>query len=268
MNQLINLFFNFPQTEAVVLGGSRSGNHFDEKSDYDVYIYVTKPIPEDDRTKLYQKYCKNFETSNHYFEYEDNCILNDDVPTDIIFRNPEDIEKYLKYVVDEHHAFNGYTTCFWHNVINSQILFDRNGWFTGLQKKYTIPYPVQLKNNIIERNMNLLTDALPAYDRQILKAINRNDFISINHRTAAFMESYFDIIFAMNEKTHPGEKRLTEICQKECCLLPEHFEENIHKLLSDIVLNQQKVKDDLDNMVIALKKILSENGLYQAGVLQ
>ena len=82
------------------------------------------------------------------------------------------------------------------------------------------------------------------------------------------MESYFDIIFAMNEKTHPGEKRLTEICQKECCLLPEHFEENIHKLLSDIVLNQQKVKDDLDNMVIALKKILSENGLYQAGVLQ
>lgn len=32
--------------EAIALGGSRAGSAFDEKSDYDVYVYVTAPIRE------------------------------------------------------------------------------------------------------------------------------------------------------------------------------------------------------------------------------
>lgn len=55
--------------------------------------------------------------------------------------------------------------------------------------------------------MDLLTGSLPSYDKQIEKILVRKDIVSINYRVAAFLESYLDIIFAINRLTHPGEKR-------------------------------------------------------------
>ena len=64
--------------------------------------------------------------------------------------------------------------------------------------------------------MKLLSGMLPSFDSQIEKAENRKDFVSVNHRVTEFLASYFDIIFALNEMTHPGEKRMQSICSKEC----------------------------------------------------
>ena len=39
------------QVEAVVLGGSRAGEHYDQDSDYDVYVYLKAPIDPEIREK-------------------------------------------------------------------------------------------------------------------------------------------------------------------------------------------------------------------------
>ena len=42
--QLWTSFSTLPEVEAIALGGSRASSHYDEKSDYDLYIYC-KTIP-------------------------------------------------------------------------------------------------------------------------------------------------------------------------------------------------------------------------------
>lgn len=149
-----------------------------------------------------------------------------------------------------------YTTCMWHNLLNSKILYDKEGKFKELQAEYSVEYPEELRKNIIENNMKLLAGKLPSYDMQIKKAVNRNDLLSMNHRVAAFMESYFDIIFAMNKMTHPGEKRMMSIALKNAKILPAHFEQNIEKLFGDLFTNKELVIKDIECMVEELKKVI------------
>ena len=59
--------------------------------------------------------------------------------------------------------------------------------------------------------------------------------LSVHHRITEYLASYFDIIFALNRQTHPGEKRQIELAKKYCEILPEDFEDNIIKLLGSVV---------------------------------
>ncbi len=232
LNSIILGFENLKETDAVVLGGSRSTGTNDENSDYDIYVYLNSQLDNETKRKTVMPFCITAEIGNHYWELEDNCIMKSGVGLDIIYRNTDVFSKYLKLVVEDGKPFNGYTTCFWHNFKNSKVLFDKTGEFTALQKKYDIPYPEKLRKNIIENNRNLLSGKLSSYDMQIKKVQQRGDLVSVNHRITAFLESYFDIIFALNRQTHPGEKRLVSLCKSTCKILPEKFEENVNALIS------------------------------------
>ena len=69
------------------------------------------------------------------------------------------------------------------------------------------------------------------------------------------METYFDVLFALNETTHPGEKRLVQLCRERCALLPNHFEENLEKLFRDLYHAPQQVAEDIQAIVSELEKI-------------
>ena len=98
---------------------------------------------------------------------------------------------------------------------------------------------------------------MPAYPKQIIKSVQRNDFVRINHRITEFLASYFDLLFAINEVTHPGEKRLVQLCNKQCKILPENFEENLNLLFSYMYSeeNQSLLMNDIENIVNNIKKI-------------
>ena len=206
INKLFEELANLPQVEAIALGGSRATGRNDEKSDYDVYVYITDRIDETVRRSILEKYCGYMEIGNSFWELEDDVTLKNGIDMDIIYRNMDDFEKMVSSVVMDCVPWNGYTTCMWHNLITSRIVEDKNGKLHRLQEKYHIPYPKKLKENIISNNMKLLSGMLPSFDMQIRKAENRGDLVSVNHRVAEFLASYFDIIFALNEMIHPGEK--------------------------------------------------------------
>ena len=52
---------------------------------------------------------------------------------------------------------------------------------------------------------------------------------------------------------HPGEKRMQEICSKECKILPEKFDENLNKLFGGMF--RENISPVISDMVDEVKKI-------------
>lgn len=256
---LWNEFAKLPEIEAIALGGSRASGHFDKGSDYDLYLYCSAVPTERSRVQILEKYCSYMEIGNSFWELEDDCTLKDGIDIDILYRNLNHFEEEIGSVVEMHCAHNGYTTCMWHNLLNSKILYDRSGKYEALKTRFAVAYPEELKNNIIRQNLRLLKGNLPSYDTQIKKALSRKDFVSVNHRTAAYMESYFDIIFAMNKLTHPGEKRMVQIAKQAARILPDSFEENIERLYRDLFSNPDAVLCDIEKIYSCLVEVIKMN---------
>ena len=254
VRKLFDEFSRIPQVEAIALGGSRATGRNDEKSDYDVYVYLTGSVEETCRRSILEQYCRYMEIGNAFWELEDDVTLKDGIDMDIIYRNMADFESTVSSVVDDCVAWNGYTTCMWHNLITSEVVFDRTGKLRKLQEKYRIPYPQKLKEHIISKNLCLLSGMLPSFDTQIEKAENRGDLVSVNHRVTEFLASYFDILFALNEMTHPGEKRMQSICARECAILPGNFNENLERLFRGMF--REKISPVVREMVDEIRKIL------------
>ena len=253
VNELFEELGSLSQVEAIALGGSRATGRNDEKSDYDVYVYITDSIDENQRRNILGKYCKYMEIGNSFWELEDDVTLRDGIDMDIIYRDMKGFENMVSSVVMDCIPWNGYTTCMWHNLITSKIVLDKNGKLSTLQEKYRIPYPKKLKENIIANNLKLLSGMLPSFDMQIKKAENRGDLVSVNHRVTEFLASYFDIIFALNEMTHPGEKRMQSICSKECSILPNNFDTNLNRLFEGMF--RKNISSVISDMVDEIKKI-------------
>ncbi|MDO5436812.1 MAG: DUF4037 domain-containing protein [bacterium] len=234
MNDIIEKFSQITEVEAIAIGGSVAAKTCDNTSDTDIYVFSKNGIPIEKRKKIIEKISKKYEVGAEYFGSGDEflCDRNNTI-FDMMYWDMKWFEDIVENVWIKHFPSNGYTTCFLYTLKNFQIVYDPNNWLKNLQDKIKTDYPSELQKNIIGRNLKLMKDKpFASYYEQIEKAVNRNDVNSINHRTAAFLASYFDIIFAKNKLLHPGEKKLIKYAKENCKILPENFAENIEKLLS------------------------------------
>lgn len=256
-------FSKLPQVVSVALSGSsaHSVDITDSDSDIDLYVYVNDEIPIEIREAIVEN-TGGASLKNIGLEYwgpGDEWI---DKPTnievDIIYFEKNWIESELDKVIIRNESNMGYTTCFWSIVRSSIILFDPTNWFSKLQQITVCQYPDELRKNIVVKNYPLLKDIIPSYINQIKKAVKRSDLLSINHRTAAFYASYFDIIFSVNRILHPGEKRLLEFSEKNCKSLPKNMRQDIESVLQfkkEEILNLSKnfeiLMEHFDNWLIS-----------------
>lgn len=260
---LVDEFSKNEAIEGIILSGSRTSGNMDSNSDYDIYIYSEEKICIDFRKKILEKFLYNFELDNKIWEDEDQGFFKDNnIQIDIIFRNLSWIENILENTLIQHQASTGYSTCFWSNIINSDILYDKNGKLEELKKKYDIDYPHNLVSNIVNKNFPPLKDIISSYSNQIQKALERDDYISVNHRISAFLASYFDIIFAINKKPHPGEKKLLKISNK-LSYIPKNMEEDITELLKNMYNKDFNIINKINKISQNLETLLVENKILK-----
>lgn len=255
INEIITEYKAFSQVRAIAVGGSATAKTSDKMSDVDVYVFVEHDIPIPERENLVKKYSTKYEVGGEYFGSGDEYFVDKlGQQLDVMFWDTGWFENTVENVWGKHYPSNGYTTCFLYTLKNFDIKYDPTGWLKNLQNKINTPYPKELQDNIIKRNMMLMKDKpFASYYEQIEKAVKRNDENSVNHRISAFMASYFDVLFAKNELLHPGEKRLVQYALKNCGILPEGFEENISKLYNT---QNSKKPEILGIMTENLRKIL------------
>jgi len=208
-------FSGLSQAEAVALAGSRTTEVTDEKSDSDLYVYAAAEISIDIRRSLAAEFAERIEINNQFWEPGDEWLDSQSgIGVDIMYRQPQWLEEQIERVLVKHQASVGYTTCLWYNVLHSKILYDRRDWFTQLQQRADQPYPELLRRAIAAKNYPVLRRNSSSYLHQIECAVARHDLVSVHHRAAVLLASYFDILFAINRLPHPGEKRLVAVAKK------------------------------------------------------
>jgi hypothetical protein len=258
-------YSSWPQVEAVALAGSHTSRFHDTSSDIDLYVYVTAPIALDARAKIAAG-AEASEIGNERWEPGDEWVDRETgASVDVMFRRTGWIEEQLNRILKQHQASVGYSTCFWYNVRHSEVLFDRAGWFASLKELCETPYPEELKQAIIAKNYPLLRDAQSSYSHQIELAFERDDLVSLNHRVAAFLASYFDVLFAINELPHPGEKRLLQHATSRCKRTPVSLVEDVEALIAAIAKTDGSVVSRARRLGDGLEQLLRSQGLFHAG---
>ena len=253
---------SIPGVETIALGGSRTGGTLDQHSDIDLYVYSKEIVPLVKRQAIVEKLGASkadlnltfWDTGDEWFDRETGLEV------DVMYWSPAWIEEQLERVLTAHQASMGYTTCFWRTVKNSQILYDREGWFAKLQEKSNQPYPVQLKRAIVAKNHPVLRAVIPSYYGQIQKALKRHDLVSVNHRLAALFASYFDVLFALNEILNPGEKKILMFVKELCSRIPPSLERQIESVLQSAGVGDMILLQELDKMLDGLDELLMAEG--------
>jgi hypothetical protein len=254
--RLAALFGELPPVVAVALGGSLAGGAADAASDIDLYVYTRGDLPLSAREAVVAQAggASRADMGLTYFGPGDEWIDGaTGIHVDAVYFDADWMAGQVRRAVVDHAPSLGYSTAFWHTVRTSQPLTDRHGWLAALQAAAAVPYPEPLRRAIVAYNHPILRGTLSSYRAQVAKAVARGDLVSINHRLAALLASYFDILFAVNRVPHPGEKRLLAQAAARCPSLPVDFAADVTAVLNaagaapaDLLGHLDRVLDRLD----------------------
>lgn len=262
--EIAERYASLPQVQAVTLGGSYATGQATANSDIDLYVYANATLALSVRAAIAGD-TTAAEIGNAFWEPGDEWQdAATGIHVDVMIREPRWIEKDLDRLFNKSVAHVGYTTCLWHNVRTSRILFDRAGWYAALQERANLPYPDRLREAIVAQNHTILRKTLSSYAYQIGRAVECADAVSVNHRVAAVLASYFDILFAVNRQTHPGEKRLVQQAEAVCPHRPANMAADVNALVSAAGSADPGVLDHLHALVDGLDALLREEGLLPA----
>lgn len=238
---------------AIAIGGSSAARSDDSLSDIDVYFFTENEASTEKREKIVRKYASVYEIGDYFGPGDEFYSEALGRQIDAMFFDRNWFEEMFRNTWIRHYPSNGYTTAFLYTLRNFEIIYDPSGWLKKLRSELDSPYPDELKRNIVRRNLMLMKyKPFASYYEQTEKAVRRGDLVSVNHRTAAFLASYFDALFAINGLLHPGEKRLVQYAMKHCRILPENFEQDINSLLSqsgeNLLKTMAEMSENLKNL--------------------
>jgi Domain of unknown function (DUF4037) len=245
---------------AFAVGGSstRQVAGTDAASDIDLYVFVQRPLEREAREALIAALgvSERQDLGVDYWGASDQWVdPGSGRHIDLMYFEAPWMRQEIEGVLDQHRVRLGYTTSFCYTMAHATSILDPHGWLAKMRSKCREPYPEVLREKIIAANHRAIRGILSSYEAQIRKAAARGDLVSLNHRVAALVASYFDILFAVNRQLHPGEKRLIALAKDLCPRRPEGMEGGLTAVLTaaasaaEVMRPVTRLLDRLDEFV-------------------
>jgi Domain of unknown function (DUF4037) len=209
LKEIAQAYGAIPGVEAVAWCGSAAMGVADAHSDFDFYVYTSAPVAIESRRAVISERSQHAQLNNTFWELEDEWIDREGRRFNAMYRSCDFVLGEIVGRLERYSADLGYTTAYCFSVANGFILYDPRQWLSAVQERLRQPFPEPLIRSIVAKNRPVLGGGMQScYLAQMKAAIARDDLISLNHRVAVWIASYTDILFAVNRRYHPGEKRL------------------------------------------------------------
>jgi len=261
---VVHCLSSTPSVAAIALVGSHASGIAEPSSDFDLFVYADGDLREL-RSQVAEQIADPAEwRSVHGGAFGDGDVWRlkeGGAWIDLMYWTTAWGEEQLRRVLVKHTASMGYSTAFWRSIRDARPLYERDTWHAELQRQARQAYPEDLRRNIISLNRPYLRDHPFSYRHQAAKAIERHDMVSVNHRVAAWLASYFDIVFAINRILHPGEKRLLELAARECRVVPEDMATFVERLVVLAGHPASPLLDTMDELTEGLDALLRREHL-------
>jgi predicted nucleotidyltransferase len=258
LGEIASAFAGIAGVEAVAWCGSTAMQKADSLSDYDLYVYWRTPVALEVRKKIIASRSSEYQLDNTFWELEDEWLEPEGLRFNVMYRSCREAEEEIHRRLVQHLVSLGYTTAYCFTVSQGNILVDPNSWLADLQRQTRETYPRGLLQAILRMNRPVLGGGMQScYLKQIKAAIFRQDPVSLNHRVAAWLSSYFDILFAINGKFHPGEKRLL-IYAEELAHRPKSVLLDVQQLCALAGRLETPIAAHLEHMLERLDETLRE----------
>jgi len=261
LKEIANAFGSLAGVEAVAWCGSAAMGVADAHSDFDFYVYTNAPVPVESRKAVILERSRHSQLNNTFWELEDEWIDREGRRFNAMYRSCDFVLGEIAARLEHYSADLGYSTAYCFSVANGFILYDPRHWLGTVQERLRQPFPESLIRSIVAKSRPVLGGGMQScYQAQIKAAIARDDLISLNHRVALWIASYTDILFAVNRRYHPGEKRLLKYMQG-LPDLPENALEDIPRLCTLAGSLSSPIVEHVSGMLNRLDRWLQKNGI-------
>ena len=204
--RVVEVASRLPGVVAIALGGSVGSRLADAASDLDLHVYWEAPLaPPDERAARLAAAAdaNSVRVSVTRWDLED-WLAVDGRPVELIYVGWGDVAAEVERAYREGLTGEGFTTARLYAVARGRALYDPAGVLGLAQERLNNAYPEATRTALLRRQPALLA----FYLQQLRVAQGRGDLLFVQHRRATLQLVFFDLLFALNRRYHPGEKRL------------------------------------------------------------
>lgn len=234
VNHLIERLSELADVRAVAVTGSHAHGRPRADSDLDLFVYSETPLLSERRAIADALASPESPVLVNVDPFSSGDVWRTEAGTwiDAQFWKPSWAEDQLDKVLVRNEPSLGYSTALCQAIATARPLYERDAWHPALQERARSPYPDALVTAIVDYNLPWLDRHPFSFRHQVDVAIAQSDPVSVNHRLAAWLSSFFDVVLAVNRVLHPGEKRLLDVIEAKCALKPDDLRATVETAVS------------------------------------